>query len=299
MDPRLDSEMDGEFDRERARADADRIDRPVRPDRRRALSRLLGGAGCALAASMLDGCTIVEVFGGSGSDVRFDLADPAYSALAEVGGMVPVDTGARRLLLVRVGEQIRAMDRICTHTGCDMSPARNGVWDQASNSLICTCHSSVFDIEGRVVSGPAMSDLTTYPVEFDLESGNGTVRVAPDMPVDYDPDGGTLTIDLADDRWAPLRDVGGKIAIDVVDRAVLVVRFTETDARTLDRVCTHQQCDLGLAGVVVGERLACTCHGSQFNADGSVAMAPAEAPLRSYPTEIDVDAGVITVAIAR
>jgi menaquinol-cytochrome c reductase iron-sulfur subunit len=46
---------------------------------------------------------------------------------------------------------------ICPHLGCRYQ------WDQNSNLFICPCHHSIFDIEGKLVSGPAPRPLDTLP----------------------------------------------------------------------------------------------------------------------------------------
>jgi nitrite reductase/ring-hydroxylating ferredoxin subunit len=49
-------------------------------------------------------------------------------------------------------------------------------------------------------------------------------------------------------------------------------------------VCTHQGCTINK---VDGTKVACPCHGSQFNwADGSVAHAPATKPLKELKVKI-------------
>lgn len=138
---------------------------------RRSLLKLMGG-GCALAAS---GCTIAEVFGvTAGGQVAFDLAEPDFAPLRQVGGAVALDTGGRAVILIRVSEtRVVALNRICTHEACDMKPGTLGRWDGAK--LICLCHNSHFNAEGVVLQGPANRDLTSYPVTFDAATGKGTI----------------------------------------------------------------------------------------------------------------------------
>lgn len=47
---------------------------------------------------------------------------------------------------------------ICTHLGCIPKTEKNG-W-------LCPCHGSKYDLSGRIVSGPAMTNLNIPPYEF-------------------------------------------------------------------------------------------------------------------------------------
>jgi Rieske Fe-S protein len=55
------------------------------------------------------------------------------------------------------GNQFFALRAACTHMSC-VVPTFGGA---------CPCHGSVFDIDGRVLVGPAISSLTRYSVTFD------------------------------------------------------------------------------------------------------------------------------------
>jgi Rieske Fe-S protein len=49
----------------------------------------------------------------------------------------------------------------CTHLGCAVH------WDDAKNEFLCPCHNSVFDAQGKVVSGPAPRPLDRYETKLD------------------------------------------------------------------------------------------------------------------------------------
>ena len=52
-----------------------------------------------------------------------------------------------------------AMSSICPHLGCGID------WDPKRNEFVCPCHDSVFDIKGKVVSGPAPRSMDTLETE--------------------------------------------------------------------------------------------------------------------------------------
>ena len=63
----------------------------------------------------------------------------------------------RRLALVRAGQELYALDLACTHLGCTVTVTQDKV--------VCPCHGSIFDHQGRVLQGPATRPLNRYPVE--------------------------------------------------------------------------------------------------------------------------------------
>ena len=68
------------------------------------------------------------------------------------GGLVSID--GRTVAAFRdAAGQIHALSAACTHLGCQVS------FNTAERSWDCPCHGSRFDIEGRVLQGPAIKDL--------------------------------------------------------------------------------------------------------------------------------------------
>jgi Rieske Fe-S protein len=79
-----------------------------------------------------------------------------YPDLEDVGGWVHVDVGGRRLVVGQVAEGCYvAMDRICTHEGCDI--------ELRFGRFVCPCHGSVFAVDGTVQAGPAPLPVAVYP----------------------------------------------------------------------------------------------------------------------------------------
>jgi len=52
--------------------------------------------------------------------------------------------------------QVIAFAPQCTHLGCAYH------WDDAKKNFLCPCHTSVFSIDGKVLSGPAPRPLDRY-----------------------------------------------------------------------------------------------------------------------------------------
>jgi len=96
--------------------------------------------------------------------------------------------------------------------------------------------------------------------------------------------GGAIRLRLADEP--ELATVGGAIKLKApgLDDTILVWRSGSELAAT-SIICTHMGCEVEVAEG--GRSLACPCHGSQFNADGSVRHGPAARPLRRYLVEAD------------
>jgi nitrite reductase/ring-hydroxylating ferredoxin subunit len=81
----------------------------------------------------------------------------------------------RSVAVALVDNQIVAFDDICTHRGCSLS---EGSLDGAF--ITCPCHFSVFRVtDGKVVDGPAKTDIETYKVQVagndvQVSVGSGT-----------------------------------------------------------------------------------------------------------------------------
>jgi len=58
-------------------------------------------------------------------------------------------------------QQIVAFGPQCTHLGCAYH------WEERSSEFLCPCHSSVFSVDGRVISGPAPRRLDRYDTKIE------------------------------------------------------------------------------------------------------------------------------------
>jgi len=88
-----------------------------------------------------------------------------YPALQQNGGSIIVDLGeiVPPLIVTRAeANAFYALDSKCTHAGCIV-----GGYSAAQGFIQCPCHGSRYDIQGRVIRGPADQNLTSYAVFSD------------------------------------------------------------------------------------------------------------------------------------
>jgi cytochrome b6-f complex iron-sulfur subunit len=82
------------------------------------------------------------------------LLSVARAELPDQGALVYHEA---RVALMREGDAVYALNLICTHLGCTVQVT--------PRELICPCHGSTFDRQGRVLKGPADRQLERYRVE--------------------------------------------------------------------------------------------------------------------------------------
>ncbi|MFB6350613.1 MAG: Rieske (2Fe-2S) protein, partial [Bradymonadaceae bacterium] len=117
---------------------------------RRAFLTALGS--CPLVPA----CEFVEVFDVErGKKAVFDLEDPHFAPLREVGGNSCARVGSVEILLIRTSSKhVRAYNRYCPHRVQDMARCDNNptpaTWDADDRQLTCNWHGSVFAIDGQV-----------------------------------------------------------------------------------------------------------------------------------------------------
>jgi len=114
------------------------------------------------------GVVSVGVVGGVLARARRERDEPARVTLP-----VPASDGVvfhRDVVLVRAGEKLTALSARCPHLGCRIGRV-------AGDELVCPCHGSRFNLEGRRVAGPAEKDLKALAVEPSREPGKVDVVV--------------------------------------------------------------------------------------------------------------------------
>lgn len=81
--------------------------------------------------------------------------------LQSIGGSVILKVKGKEILFIRDAEAtVRAFDPVCPHKGCIVA------FDKTANRIECPCHRSVYDLEGRVLAGPAPRGLKRYDAEL-------------------------------------------------------------------------------------------------------------------------------------
>ena len=69
-------------------------------------------------------------------------------------------------------EKVIAFAPQCTHLGCAYH------WDESNHNFLCPCHTSTFDREGKVLSGPAPRPLDRYQSKVE----NGKIYLGEIVP---------------------------------------------------------------------------------------------------------------------
>ena len=117
--------------------------------------------GAVIAASVLGGCASLVTRTVTPVDGALRLALVHYPELtADAGSLKVVAKGAADPIYVLAlgNRRFAALSPICTHLGCTV--------EIEESRLVCPCHGSNYDREGRVLRGPAEHPLARYPVEL-------------------------------------------------------------------------------------------------------------------------------------
>lgn len=92
-----------------------------------------------------------------------DLGESRYSALNTIGKGLKIEITRQEkpLIITRVSAtQVAAFSSQCTHAGYEILLPEQGI-------LTCSSgHGGAFDLEGRVVTGPAKSNLPSYSAQL-------------------------------------------------------------------------------------------------------------------------------------
>ena len=62
-----------------------------------------------------------------------------------------------RVAIIRSEEEVYALSLVCTHLGCTLNVT--------AENLVCPCHGSIFDRQGKVIKGPSDKPLKRLDVE--------------------------------------------------------------------------------------------------------------------------------------
>jgi len=82
------------------------------------------------------------------------------TALATAGTLALVTTAGGEVLVARTaGDTFVALSAGCTHQACEITGF-------SGQTYVCPCHGSRFDTSGRVVNGPAVTNLRQFQTQF-------------------------------------------------------------------------------------------------------------------------------------
>lgn len=74
------------------------------------------------------------------------------------------------IIINRNNHGVKVFSAKCTHLGCKINKAEN-------NELVCPCHGSRFSLDGKVISGPAGSNLTELKTSVDKSTKEIIINV--------------------------------------------------------------------------------------------------------------------------
>jgi 3-phenylpropionate/trans-cinnamate dioxygenase ferredoxin subunit len=80
------------------------------------------------------------------------------------GDMLDFDHGSKKILIAKIGDNVYATDRICTHAYADLS---TGIMNEEEKTVTCPLHLSVFKLDTGIPQNlPAEEPLKTYKVKI-------------------------------------------------------------------------------------------------------------------------------------
>lgn len=96
---------------------------------------------------------------------RLKPAPADEGAVLDPGEGAVLRRGGRKVALARDGDgTLHAVSAICPHMGCVLA------WNAVERSWDCPCHGSRFDIQGRLLHGPAVKDLEQIALDDEGKS---------------------------------------------------------------------------------------------------------------------------------
>jgi cytochrome b6-f complex iron-sulfur subunit len=127
----------------------------------------LGGTALVVLPTLCGGCTSERVTVVDFPPVENNaivLSLDEFPELAAVGGSVVGKASGRASPLVIAhfeDGKFAALDATCTHMQCTVT------YNALNLTLDCPCHDSSYELDGRVLGGPAPRPLRTFTTSFD------------------------------------------------------------------------------------------------------------------------------------
>lgn len=109
--------------------------------------------------------------------------------------------------------------------------------------------------------------------------------------------GNNLCIDLNNAANSGLAAVGGSksVVAPAPHGKIVVAQPTAGTFVAMSAICTHAGCSVSFNKTTT--LMACPCHGSKFNTDGTVNTGPAARDLKTFTTAVD-GSMVLTITLA-
>jgi len=116
--------------------------------------------GCSSSPTSPSNASQLPVANGTSANGGVTVAVDSSSPLSSVGSMALVQSPAGDFLVAHTAQSsFVALSAICTHQTCVITGF-------ASQTYVCPCHGSTFDISGRVLGGPAPASLRQFQTAF-------------------------------------------------------------------------------------------------------------------------------------
>jgi menaquinol-cytochrome c reductase iron-sulfur subunit len=80
---------------------------------------------------------------------------------SRVDGWRTISEKATAWVVKKPDGELVAFGPQCTHLGCAYH------WEEKQNQFVCPCHTTLFSIDGKVISGPAPRPLDRYAIKMD------------------------------------------------------------------------------------------------------------------------------------
>ena len=130
---------------------------PASPDSRRQFLQSAGAVAGALILSRVparaaDATTRAAT--NHASATTLDLNQ--HPRLSKVGGFEIIEVNGERVIVAHTASGFTACSARCPHKGCDVE------YHLDQKQFVCPCHNSRFDESGKVLKGPAKTDLKPF-----------------------------------------------------------------------------------------------------------------------------------------
>ena len=94
-------------------------------------------------------------------DIEINSKNRRHSFVEIPNNFIRQITFFENFIVIKQNNTLQIFSSKCTHLGCKINKIDN-------HKLICPCHGSVYSINGKVLNGPAIKNLTQLSFKTDL-----------------------------------------------------------------------------------------------------------------------------------